>query len=171
MIADSLCARMNVLTAKDFGEIKQLASEIWNAYYVGIVSKEQIDYMLADRYTDENLLGYLNSSDRWFSLLRISERIAGYCSYASTENPGEIKLEQLYVLPELHGNGLGRLMLSHIENHTRNLNLSTLVLQVNKQNIKAISFYRKAGFGVREEAVFDIGNGFFMDDYVMEKKL
>ena len=62
-------------------------------------------------------------------------------------------------------------MLGHIENHTRNLKLSTLMLQVNKQNIKAISFYRKAGFSVREEAVFDIGNGFVMDDYVMIKSL
>jgi ribosomal protein S18 acetylase RimI-like enzyme len=48
---------------------------------------------------------------------------------------------------------------------------STLTLQTNKRNVDAIAFYHKAGFTVREEAVFDIGNGFVMDDYVMKKVL
>jgi len=37
--------------------------------------------------------------------------------------------------------------------------------------LKAKNFYEKLGFVVIEEKDFDIGNGHFMNDYVMEKKL
>ncbi len=134
--------------------------------------------MLAGRYTPEKLRLYLDADDRWLMLLRTDSpdgnEAIGYCSYALTEDsaemkPGEMKLEQLYLLPELHGQGLGRLMLRHVEEQAKMRGCSRLVLQVNKRNDIAVAFYRKAGFTVREEAVFDIGNGFVMDDYVMEK--
>ncbi len=156
--------RLTALTAADFGTLAQLAETIWRAHYTKIIGSAQVDYMLAGRYTPEKLSLYLNTDDRWLMLLRTDKQAVGYCSYALTENPGEMKpperksremkLEQLYLLPEYYGQGLGRLM-----------------LQVNKHNDIAVAFYRKAGFTVREEAVFDIGGGFVMDDYVMEKLL
>jgi diamine N-acetyltransferase len=164
-------ARLDAMTTADFETLARLAEAIWRAHYTRIISSAQIDYMLAGRYTPEKLRLYLNGEDRWLMLMRIDSRAVGYCSYALTENPGEMKLEQLYLLPELHGQGLGKLMLSHVEEQTRARGRSTLVLQTNKHNDIAIAFYRKAGFTVREEAVFDIGGGFVMDDYVMEKVL
>ena len=62
-------------------------------------------------------------------------------------------------------------MLGHIESRARDLGRRLLFLQVNKQNAGAIGFYRLAGFEVVREAVFEIGSGFVMDDYVMEKRL
>jgi ribosomal protein S18 acetylase RimI-like enzyme len=163
--------RLDAMTAADFATLARLGDAIWREHYIRIISSAQIDYMLAGRYTPEKLRLYLNAEDRWLVLLRIDSRAVGYCSYALAENPGEMKLEQLYVLPDLHGKGLGKLMLSHVEEQARARGRSTLVLQTNKRNDIAIAFYRKAGFTVREEAVFDIGNGFVMDDYVMEKLL
>jgi ribosomal protein S18 acetylase RimI-like enzyme len=49
-------------------------------------------------------------------------------------------------------------------------NAKALQLQVNRFN-KAKEFYEKLGFTVIKTADFDIGNGYFMNDYVMEKKL
>lgn len=164
-------ARLTALTAADFETLAQLAGTIWRAHYAKIISSAQIDYMLAGRYTPEKLRPYLNADDRWLMLLRIDDRAVGYCSYALMDGPGEMKLEQLYLLPELHGQGLGKLMLRHVEEKSRARGCRALVLQVNKRNAIAVAFYRKAGFTVREEAVFDIGNGFVMDDYVMEKVL
>jgi len=163
--------RLDALTAADFRTLAQLAETIWRAHYTKIIGSAQVDYMLADRYTPEKLRLYLDADDRWLMLLRIDDRAVGYCSYALTENPGEMKLEQLYLLLELHGQGLGGLMLRHVEEQARAQGCRTLTLQVNKRNDIAVAFYRKAGFSVREEAVFDIGGGFVMDDYVMEKAL
>jgi ribosomal protein S18 acetylase RimI-like enzyme len=163
--------RLDALTAADFEELAQLAGTIWRAHYSKIISSAQVDYMLAGRYTPEKLRLYLNADDRWLMLLRLDNETIGYCSYALTGNPGEMKLEQLYLLPELQGQGLGRLMLRHVEEQAQARGCRTLVLQVNKRNDIAVAFYRKAGFTVRKEAVFDIGGGFVMDDYVMEKAL
>ena len=177
---DSIHTRLDALTAADFETLARLAEVIWRAHYTRIIGSAQIDYMLAERYTPENLRLYLNADDRWLMLLRTDSptgsRAVGYCSYALTESPGEMKpsemkLEQLYLLPELHGQGLGKLMLRHVEQQARVRGLSTLMLQTNKRNDIAIAFYRKAGFTLREEAVFDVGGGFVMDDYVMEKVL
>ena len=173
-----MCGRthLDALTDADFETLARLAETIWRAHYSKIISNAQIDYMLAGRYTPEKLRLYLNADDRWLMLLRLDNRAVGYCSYALTEDhggmkPGEMKLEQLYLLPEYFGQGLGSLMLRHVEEQARGAWMRTLVLQVNKRNDIAVAFYRKAGFTVREEAVFDIGDGFVMDDYVMVKVL
>ena len=168
-------ARLEAMTAADFEILARLGEDIWRSHYTKIIGSAQIDYMLAERYTPEKLQLYLNADDRWLMLLRAESpngsRAIGYCSYALTKDPGEMKLEQLYLLPELHGRGLGRLMLDHVEQQASARGRSILMLQTNKRNDIAIAFYRKAGFTVREEAVFDVGGGFVMDDYVMEKAL
>lgn len=168
-------ARLDAMTAADFETIARLGEVIWREYYTKIIGSAQIDYMLGERYTPERLRLYLNTDDRWLMLLRADSpngsRAVGYCSYALTDVPGEMKLEQLYLLPELHGRGLGKLMLHHVEQQASARGRSRLMLQTNKRNDIAIAFYLKAGFTVREEAVFDVGGGFVMDDYVMEKVL
>ena len=163
--------RLDEMTADDFKTVAMLGETIWRQHYAQIISNEQIDYMLSGRYTPDSLRLYLNANDRWLMILRISGKPVGYCSYALTKEPGEMKIEQLYLLPNLHGMGWGKLMLDHIEEQARLANLGTLKLQVNKQNTVALNFYRKNGFNLCEEAVFDIGNGFVMDDYVMNKFL
>jgi diamine N-acetyltransferase len=85
--------------------------------------------------------------------------------------PAAMKLGQLYVLHAHRGQGLGRFMLGHVERRARDLGSPRLWLQVNKLNTSAIGFYTAAGFDVFREAVFDIGSGFVMDDYLMAKKL
>ena len=67
--------------------------------------------------------------------------------------------------------GLGRCMLGHIEQRARDLRCHVLWLQVNKRNTGAIAFYGAAGFEVVREAVFEIGGGFVMDDYLMATSL
>jgi ribosomal protein S18 acetylase RimI-like enzyme len=168
---DSTHTHLDALTGADFEPLARLAETIWRAHYTKIIGSAQVDYMLAGRYTPERLRAYLNAADRWLMLLRIDNQIIGYCSYALAENPDEMKLEQLYLLPEYYGQGLGRLMLRHIEQQALASGCGTLMLQVNKHNDIAIAFYSKSGFTVREEAVIDIGNSFVMDDYVMEKVL
>jgi len=170
-LSEPVNARLHVFADADAECLAQLAATIWRAHYASMISAAQIDYMLAERYTPQKLGLYLNANDRWLRLLRITDELVGYCSYALTGMNSEMKIEQLYLRQEFQGKGLGKLMLRHIEEQSRILGLHTLTLQVNKLNLAAIAFYHKAGFVVREEAIFDIGNGFTMDDYVMHKAL
>ncbi len=156
-------------TEADCELLARLAATIWRAHYGPLIGLAQVEYMLNGRYTPEKLRSYLNAPDRWLRLLKLEGETIGYCSYALA--PGEMKLEQLYLLEAYKGRGLGGLMLRHVEAEARAHGCGTLMLTVNKRNTDSIAVYRKAGFTVREEAVFDIGNGFVMDDFVMEKRL
>jgi diamine N-acetyltransferase len=162
---------LSPLTPADFATVARLGETIWRAHYSKLISLAQIEYMLAGRYTPERLSLYLNAPDRWLKVLRLDNRPVGYCSYSLTEKPGELKLEQLYLLPELHGRGLGRFMLNYVEAEARRLGCDTIMLTVNKGNTSSIIVYERAGFGVHESAVFDIGSGYVMDDFVMKKRL
>lgn len=162
---------LSPITTADFPTIAHLADTIWRSHYASMISMLQIDYMLAGRYAPDNLRRYIKSAERWMDLLKISGTPVGYCSYALTENSAQMKLQELYLLPEYQGKGLGGMMLRHVEAAARDRGCAELCLTVNKGNASSIAVYGKAGFSIREEAIFDIGNGFLMDDFVMTKTL
>ncbi len=164
-------ATLRDLTDDDFTTLRVLGETIWRQHYSAIISMAQIDYMLAGRYTPVKLQAYIGAQDRWLKLLVVDGEVVGYCSYTNTENPIELKLEQLYLSAEFKGQGLGGLMMRHVQAHAQSQGKSLLMLTVNKHNIDSIAIYRKSGFTVREEKVFDIGNGYVMDDFVMQKIL
>ena len=161
----------------DFAVVRELAGTIWRQHYSGIITAAQIDYMLAGRFSDEALREHVQAADRWLELLRVSGEPVGYCGYelAGMDEdwvaPAAMKLGQLYVLESHRGRGLGLHMLRHVEDWTLEMGSRGLWLQVNKRNAAAIGFYRSAGFEVIREAVFEIGGGFVMDDYVMAKQV
>ena len=84
---------------------------------------------------------------------------------------GEFKLDKLYVHPDVQRLGTGGALIAHVAERAAKLGYPCLILAVNKRNANAIASYRKHGFEVREAIVDDIGRGYVMDDFVMEKKL
>jgi diamine N-acetyltransferase len=163
--------QLDPVTDADFDTVAQLADTIWHAHYASMISMAQIDYMLAGRYVPVRLRHYICSDTHWMWVLRVDGAAAGYCSCSLDDDADAMKLEQLYLLREHTGKGLGGRMLRHVEAKAVALGRTRLYLTVNKGNIDSIAIYGKSGFVVREEAVFDIGNGYVMDDYVMEKRL
>jgi GNAT superfamily N-acetyltransferase len=152
-------------------EIASLADVIWREHYASIITQEQIEYMLRKMYDLEVLERQLRHERISFDCLRLKNRLIGFASYGPTETPREIKLHKLYLLPSEQRKGYGSLMLKHIEGVAVTRGCDCLILAVNKRNYGAIRAYERNGFRVREEIVLDIGGGFVMDDYVMEKKL
>ena len=155
----------------DLATVARLAGVIWRRHYPGIITHEQIDYMLARGYSDAALRRFLDEPGAGLAVARIGDAIAGFAAWCRAEAPATTKLDKLYVLPERHGHGVGRRLLSHVEDAARGDGAQTLVLNVNKRNAASIAFYRRCGFAVREAVVVDIGEGFVMDDYVMAKPL
>ena len=151
--------------------LAELARDIWRAYYPSITSLEQIEYMLARMYSLETMRAELGSQDiRYYGLLA-DGRLAGFASIGPTPAAGVMKLHKLYLLPELHGRGLGSRLLRHCEAEARQSGARRLVLAVNKRNTKAIAAYERNGFAVEESVMLDIGGGFVMDDFIMAKDL
>ncbi|MGF7148157.1 GNAT superfamily N-acetyltransferase [Sphingomonas zeicaulis] len=166
-----MTARLDPLTPADFASAGALARIIWHTHYDPLIGAAQVDYMLDRRFTEAGLAAYVDAADRGFDLLRDGEALVGYCSYGPSGAPGELKLEQLYLLPERHGQGLGRLMIAHVEARAGAFGCDRIMLMVAKANTGSKAVYERAGFSVRGPVTVDIGGGFVMDDYVMEKRL
>lgn len=158
-------------TEADLPALAELAGVIWRACYPGIISCEQIEYMLARAYAPETLHDEIHWQGIHFYRLLAGERFAGFASMGPTNTPGVMKVHKLYLLPDLHGRGLGTLLLKHCEAEARRLGARRLILAVNKRNSRAIAAYQRNGFTVAESVVTDIGGGFVMDDFIMAKEL
>ncbi|MGH8648029.1 MAG: GNAT family N-acetyltransferase [Burkholderiales bacterium] len=148
-----------------------LAREIWYAHYSAIISAAQIEYMLGQRYNSDVVRAELLRDGVWWDKLMVAGRMAGFASYFQSGVPGEMKLDKLYVHPRLQRRGYGGLMIARASEVARSRGCSRLVLAVNKNNRSAIAAYLKHGFNVADAATKDIGGGFVMDDYIMEKAL
>jgi len=158
-------------TEADLPAIAQLAGVIWRACYPEIITHAQIDYMLARMYALDVLRDEIRSQGIRYDRLLVNDKLVGFASYGLAAEPGVVKLHKLYLLPELHGRGLGSRLLQHVEREVRAGGACRLILSVNKRNAKAIATYRQNGFVIAESVVTDIGNGFVMDDYIMAKNL
>jgi GNAT superfamily N-acetyltransferase len=101
-----------------------------------------------------------------FLLLYQEQTPIGYASYQSLQ-ASHFKLHKLYVLPHVQGKGAGRIFLTDLLQRIKELGAHTLELQVNRYN-KAVGFYQQMGFTIRETADIEIGNGFYMNDYIMQ---
>lgn len=152
-------------TVGDLEAINKLAHKIWNIHYPSIISQAQINYMLNGKYSAENLLLQMKSG----SIYLVAEDrnvLIGYLSYSKTTDTMYF-LDKLYVDTERHHKGIGKQLLDFFENEIgRDKSIS---LQVNRKNIKAINFYFKNGFVIEEAKDFDIGQGYFMKDFIMVK--
>jgi len=151
--------------------IRDLAAVIWREHYPGIISVAQIDYMLERMYSLETLQKEIRFQNIRYDCLQTKGELIGFASQGPTPEPGVMKLHKLYLLPKMHGRGLGSLLLQHCAREAIKLGAKRLILTVNKQNVKAITAYQRNGFRIAESIVTDIGGGFVMDDYVMEKQL
>jgi diamine N-acetyltransferase len=152
-------------------DVQRLAGRIWRAHYPGIISHEQIDYMLERGYALDALAGFLGAPDRGLELATVDDELAGFAAWYATENPELATLDKLYVLQSRQRHGLGGRLIARAADLASAAGARSLTLNVNKNNLQAVRAYEKHGFAIREAVVVDIGSGFVMDDYVMEKPL
>lgn len=152
-------------------EIAHLAREIWNQCYPGIISRGQIDYMLAHMYSAGTLAQDLDQGVTYYRLLH-GERPTGFaaCGPDACGN-GEAWLHKLYVLKTHQGQGAGRALIERACADAAGAGHRLICLRVNRGNTRAIRAYERCGFVIRETRCDDIGNGYVMDDYIMQRPL
>jgi len=152
---------------QDIEVIRAIAAATWPSTYLDIIGQEQIDYMLDKMYSKGELLGQLLEG-HIFIIAEDNENQFGFAGYSIIDHEERIyKLHKLYVLPSAHGKGVGKVLINEVFNQVKDAGATALQLNVNKHN-KAKYFYLKGGFTIKESVKLDIGEGYFMDDYVME---
>ncbi len=151
----------------DIPTLRSLATRIWSESYADIISREQIAFMLAWMYSAETIGREIAEGVHW-EIVRRDDGNAGFLSITFSTG-GIAKLHKLYLLPALHGKGLGQEMLERVFALAAERGSREVRLQVNKANVRAQRAYARFGFALVEEAVFDIGGGFVMDDYIYSR--
>lgn len=155
---------------KDLEIINRLAYEIWPFAYGEILSTEQLKYMLEKFYSIPSLQHQQKSLKHEFIIVFENEVPIGFASFsAQADNLSIYHLNKIYVLPKRQGKNVGKQLLDYVISSAKNNGAISLQLNVNRNN-KALQFYEKQGFIVIGKEDIDIGEGYFMNDYVMELK-
>jgi diamine N-acetyltransferase len=153
----------------DIPLIRELCFKVWPQTYSHLLTKEQIDYMLELMYSKASLERQMTEENCRFIFVCDNNEPVGFASFSEIE-PAIYKLHKIYILQNQQGKGTGKFVLDYIINTIKPKGATALRLQVHRKN-QAKSFYEKLGFTVILEFKFDIGHGYVMDDYMMEKKL
>lgn len=166
---DEVLLDLHRMTRQEIDAVSTLARVVWQTTYPALISQAQIDSMLADRYAAAQIeLQCADPAHCWWVACR-NGTLTGF-AHAMLSN-ADFKLDKLYVHPAGQRKGVGAALLGAIQQWGVQHHARRLWLQVNRGNRQAIAAYRKYGFRIVESRIFDIGQGFVMDDYVMELEL
>lgn len=157
---------ISVATEKDIPAIIDLASKTWWHAYSGILSVDQIEYMLSTLYAKEAITREMNTGTQTFLLLTEDNVNQAFASYGKRpEDVSVHKLHKLYVLPRQQGKGYGKALILDVRDRLLRDDFHILELNVNRDN-PAQHFYKKLGFTVLRREDIPIGP-YWMNDYVM----
>lgn len=154
------------LSRDELGTVHDLAHVIWPLVYSKMITAEQMNYMLQWMYDPAHLAVKYDNGDLFFTY-QVDAMDIGYL-HLEPIGSDVLKIQKVYVHPDFHGRGIGRELIIFTEHIARQQGRDALELQVNRGN-PALQFYQHLGFSIVDEQDFDIGQGFFMNDFVMRK--
>ncbi|WP_300229144.1 GNAT family N-acetyltransferase [uncultured Bacteroides sp.] len=154
-------------TTEDIPLINKLAWIAFPATYQDILTKEQIDYMMDWMYSPENLLKQMTEEGHVYYIAFTDNEPAGYVSIQK-EAEDLFHLQKIYVLPKFQKEHIGKLLFCKAKEAVKEINKKPCRMELNvNRNNKALGFYLHMGMKKASEGDFDIGNGFYMNDYIM----
>lgn len=156
---------------KGLEQIERLASLTWHEHYGQLLSRGQIDYMLAKFLTVDTMTEQMRHENYSYFLIMddTDRKPAGFLALQRCSD--HILLSKVYLLKEFRGKGYGSQAFDFTGDMARRAGVDKVCLTVNKHNTGSYEIYLRRGFKVVDEAVTDIGEGYVMDDYIMELNL
>ncbi|AOW19625.1 GNAT family N-acetyltransferase [Urechidicola croceus] len=156
----------NVENTDEIEVVSQLAYKIWNQHYVPIIGQDQVDYMI-DKFQSQIAITNQIKNGYEYYLISHNEIAVGYLALVPDNQTKKLMISKIYIDADYRGSGNGKQLLDFTKKVSKEIGFKTIWLTVNKYNSKSINWYQKNGFEITEEVTMDIGNGYFMDDYVL----
>lgn len=167
-----------VKTPEGIEKLAELATGIWNEYWPDRIGQAQTDYMVEQFQSIEAITRDIadNAYEYWFVQVEPEEgegdaHIVGYTGGHAEPETNRFFISKIYMLKNERGHGCGTAVIEHYEQLCRDRGFRAMYLTVNKYNTPTIGMYESRGFETIDSVVNDIGNGFVMDDYVMERSV
>ncbi|SNR36729.1 GNAT family N-acetyltransferase [Lutibacter flavus] len=159
-----------VTNTNDIEITAQLAHKIWNDHYVPIIGQNQVDYMLAKFQSFNAISNQLENGYEYF-LISENNKPIGYLGLISNSESKKMMISKIYINQNERGAGYGKQLIDFTIKLAKEKGMETIWLTVNKNNSNSIKWYQKLNFKIKNEVEMDIGNGFIMDDFVMELQI
>ena len=163
-------------SSADIPSIQGMADNVFRHTYKSLITPGQMEYMMEWMYSTDSLKSQMENGHE-YHIVSLDGKDIAYVSFRldKRNDDGSIlfHLEKIYVLPEYQADGLGKKLLGHAESKMREYacpNACAYELNVNRDNV-AVGFYKKQGLVIDRAGDFAIGDGFYMNDYIMRKEL
>lgn len=151
---------------EEINVVAELGTKIWHEHYSSILEPAQIDYMV-DKFQSANAVALqINDQGYEYYLIKDEDSVVGYIGLVMETD--RVFLSKLYIAKEARGKGLATKAFAFLTELASSNKKQAIWLTVNRYNSGSIAVYEKKGFIKVREQVSDIGNGYVMDDYVME---
>lgn len=152
---------------KNIEQLAMLASDIWHEFFIELLSLEQIDYMVDKFQSAHAIKDQINKQGYIYYFIKEDQRIIGFTAICFEET--RMFLSKLYLQQSSRGKGIASLAFDFLEEQARLQHKKYIYLTVNKYNQHTINVYERKGFVKISSKVTDIGQGYVMDDFIMEK--
>lgn len=156
----------NVSSSEYIALTAQLGQEIWHEHYDSLIGPDQVNYMLEHFQSVPAITDQLSHGTTYL-LAYGDEEPAGYCAFKPEDE--KMFLSKIYVRSAFRKRGIASALFDQVQKASGGK--TCIYLTVNKHNSGSIAVYKKLGFSVADEVVTDIGSGYVMDDFIMEKAL
>ena len=151
----------------DIKAIADLADIIWHEHFTPIIGEAQVEYML-DKFQSYHAISDAVNNNGYIYYMAYDN--GEFCGYIGIQPEGSaVLLSKIYVEASHRGKGIAKKMIETVKSDYSDY--EKLWLTVNRHNDGPIAAYKKLGFETVRTQVADIGNGFVMDDYIMEYKM
>ena len=163
---------VKVVGSKQAAIVESLAQSIWREYYIPIIGRDQVEYMLEKIQSKKAISGQIEKEGYLYYLLKDGDNDwVGYLAVVVHGQDKELFISKLYINAENRGKGYGKYAIGFIETLALERGLPKISLIVDKNNELSIRIYEKLGFSIAGPCVVDFGAGFVMDDYKMVKAI
>lgn len=157
-----------IFSTQDIQDTARLAQMIWREHFTPIIGEKQVDYMLDKFQSAPVIAEQIRQGYLYFALMSDNRQI-GYTAFRIDDDV--LFLSKLYIQKEFRGRGYARIVLDKAEETAKKNTKPVVRLTCNKNNANSLAVYKKLGFLTVREEKTDIGSGFFMDDYILEKQI
>jgi GNAT superfamily N-acetyltransferase len=159
-----------VESLSDIASVTRLAQEIWCQHFTPIIGSSQVEYMLEKFQSVEAILSQMEIGTEYYIAVLENEHV-GYTGLVPDVSNKKMMISKIYLRNRARGNGIGNHILNFVEDECKKRSFNKIWLTVNRFNHDTIEWYSRKGFETVDKVKKDIGGGFFMDDYIMEKQI
>ncbi|MCQ3034951.1 MAG: GNAT family N-acetyltransferase [Bacilli bacterium] len=157
-----------VNSSSDIRNVASLGNEVFGGYYKTLLGEEQTNYMV-DKFLSKKAIKNNISEGFVYYLINNEEQNIGFI--ALQYRPAFLYISKCYIKEEYRGQGNFKVIFNMIRALCYKHNYKSIKLNVNKHNDLAINVYEHVGFTRESSETINIGNGFYMDDYVYEYQI